>query len=164
MSLGGGYSAAINSAVTACSRAGIVMVVAAGNSDADACNYSPASATDVLSIVSTDTAAQGGNQIDTRSYFSNFGDCTSMCAPGSDIPGAWHLSDTATRTISGTSMASPHVCGGAALYLSENPNAPFAEVNAHLISHGTQGRINHNCGGRAACLRTPNSLLYVGCQ
>jgi len=164
MSLGGGYSAAVNNAVTACSRAGIIMVVAAGNSDADACNYSPASAQDVLSIVSTDTAESGGQQIDIRSSFSNFGDCTSMGAPGSDITGAWHLSDNAIRTISGTSMASPHVCGGAALYLAQNPNAGFDEVAAHLIGHGTPNRINLNCGGRAACSRTPNSLLYVGCQ
>jgi len=163
MSLGGGFSAAVNAACTNASREGIIMVVAAGNSDADACNYSPASATDVLSIVATDTAEAGGSQIDTRSYFSNFGDCTSMCAPGSDIPGAWHLSDTATRTISGTSMASPHVCGGVALYLAENPNAQFPQVSAALIGGGTQGKINHNCGGRAACLRTPNSLMYVGC-
>jgi subtilisin family serine protease len=161
MSLGGGYSAAVNSAVSKASSEGLIVVVAAGNDDNDACLYSPASAATVITVAASDTADQSGNQVDVRSSFSNYGDCVTMLAPGSDITGAWYNSNTATRTISGTSMASPHICGGAALYLGENPNANFPTVQAALEGQSTLGAVNMACAGDATCNKTPNKLLYV---
>jgi len=161
MSLGGGYSAAVNTAVSKASTEGLIVVVAAGNDDNDACLYSPASAQTVISVAASDTADQSGNQVDVRSSFSNYGDCVTMIAPGSDITGAWYNSNTATRTISGTSMASPHICGGAALYLGENPTANFNTVQAALEGASTLGAVNMACSGDATCLKTPNKLLYV---
>ena len=100
MSLGGGKSDALNFAVNNAVSKGIVMVVAAGNSQADACNYSPASATSAITVGST-------TKTDAKSYFSNFGSCVDVFAPGSSITSAWNSSPTATNTISGTSMATP---------------------------------------------------------
>jgi len=101
MSLGGGFSQSINDAVAAAADAGIVVVVAAGNSNANACNYSPASEPKAITVGST-------TNTDARSSFSNFGDCVDVYDPGSGITSAWIGSTSATRTISGTSMASPH--------------------------------------------------------
>ena len=102
MSLGGGKSSALNTAVNAAVSAGVVMVVAAGNSNKDACSFSPASATSAITVGST-------NNIDTdaRSSFSNYGNCVDVYAPGSRITSAWKGGTAATNTISGTSMASP---------------------------------------------------------
>lgn len=109
MSLGGGVSTAMNDAVARAHAAGITVVVAAGNSNADACSHSPASAPEAITIGST-------TSLDARSSFSNFGTCVDIFAPGSSITSAWIGNDTASNTISGTSMASPHVAGAAALY------------------------------------------------
>ena len=100
MSLGGGYSSAQNNAVAAAVDAGIVVVVAAGNSNDDACDYSPASSSKVITVGSTTST-------DAKSGFSNWGSCLDIWAPGSGILSAWSTSTTATNTISGTSMASP---------------------------------------------------------
>jgi subtilisin family serine protease len=100
MSLGGGKSSAENEAVNSAVAAGVVFVVAAGNDNANACNYSPASASEALTVGST-------TQSDARSGFSNFGSCVDIFAPGSGILSASPSSDTATATLSGTSMASP---------------------------------------------------------
>jgi serine protease len=100
MSIGGGYSSSENNAVAAAVDAGIVVVVAAGNSNADACNYSPASSSKVITVGSTTST-------DLKSGFSNWGTCLDIWAPGSGISSAWIGSTTATNTISGTSMASP---------------------------------------------------------
>ncbi|NCV77401.1 MAG: S8 family peptidase, partial [Actinobacteria bacterium] len=113
MSLGGGASSTINAAVTKLTNSGIVVVVAAGNSNKNACEFSPASAPSAITVGAT-------NLSDVKSSYSNFGPCVDIHAPGSDINSAWIGSPTASRVISGTSMASPHVAGGAAVYLGLN--------------------------------------------
>jgi len=121
MSLGGGLSGILDAAVQRAVDDGITVVVAAGNSTADACAYSPAAAPNAITVGSTTTT-------DTRSSFSNFGDCVDVFAPGSAIKSAWHTGATNTNTISGTSMASPHVAGVAARILSANPTFTPAQV------------------------------------
>jgi serine protease len=164
MSLGGGLHQAMNNAVEAAVRAGVVMVVAGGNSNADACNYSPASALLAITVGATDVADNGGVQQDIRSSFSNFGRCTDMWAPGTMITAAWIGSPTATRTISGTSMASPHVCGVASLILHEHTTWTPAQVEAYMIEDSTKGVINLNCGNRAACTVSPNRMVHSACS
>jgi len=162
LSLGGGFSAALNTAVTNAMKAGLFTVVAAGNSNADACNYSPSSAKDVITVGSSDSSP---SQTDVRSYFSNYGSCTDIFAPGSDIAGAWIGSNTATRTISGTSMASPHVCGVAALILGTNPNVDWIQLTAIITSSTpTKGVIDLQCGNNAACAVSPNLMVFNGCS
>ena len=100
MSLGGGASATLNAAAASAVAAGVVVVVAAGNDNANACNYSPASEPAVITVGSTTSQ-------DEESFFSNHGTCVNVFAPGSDILSAWYNSNTASKTISGTSMASP---------------------------------------------------------
>jgi len=160
MSLGGGYSAAVNNAVTQGISAGCVFVLAAGNSNADACNSSPASTPTAITVGSTMITNSGGQQWDYRSTFSNWGTCVHIFAPGSTITSAWHTSNTATNTISGTSMASPHVAGGAALLLGKSPNLTPAQVKTQLKAAATQNMIEMSCTG--ACGNTVNQLLYVG--
>lgn len=121
MSLGGGLSGILDAAVQRAVDDGITVVVAAGNSAADACAYSPAAAPNAITVGSTTTS-------DTRSSFSNYGDCVDVFAPGSAIKSAWHTGTTITNTISGTSMASPHVAGVAARILSANPTFTPAQV------------------------------------
>lgn len=154
MSLGGGYSAALNTACNNAARAGVHMVVAAGNENQDACNVSPASADDVITVGST-------TRNDARSSFSNHGACVSVFAPGSDILGAWIGGNTATRTISGTSMASPHVAGNVALLLGENPGMSYTQTRAAVQSDSSKDYINMNCAGN--CGRSLNYLLYNRC-
>lgn len=149
MSLGGGYSAALNTAVTNAIDAGVTFAVAAGNSNDDACNYSPASTPAALTVGATDSG-------DYRASFSSFGTCLDVFAPGSGITSSWIGSDTATNTISGTSMATPHVAGAAALYLSANPTATPAQVAAALITNATPGKVV------SAGTGSPNKLLYTG--
>src|SRR5262245_52655325 len=111
MSLGGGVSTALDTAVANAIASGVTFAIAAGNSNANACNSSPARVATAITVGSTTTT-------DARSSFSNFGTCVDIFAPGSSITSTWNTSDTATNTISGTSMATPHVAGVAALYLS----------------------------------------------
>jgi subtilisin family serine protease len=164
MSLGGGRHVPLNNAVEACVRAGVVVVVAGGNSNADACNFSPASALLAITVGSTDVANSGGVQTDIRSSFSNFGRCTDMWGPGTMVTSAWIGSNTATRTISGTSMASPHVCGVANLILDENPTWSPKQVEDEMIEKSTKGIINLACGNRAPCLESPNRMVYSACD
>jgi subtilisin family serine protease len=147
MSLGGGYSSASNTAVNNLANSGVFVAVASGNSNANACNYSPASAANAASVnASTST--------DAKASFSNYGSCTHIYAPGQSITSAWHTSTTATNTISGTSMASPHVAGVGALYLAGNTGASASTVKNWIISNSTTNVITGNPSG------TPNRLLF----
>jgi len=163
MSLGGGVSQALNSACNAASNAGLHMIVAAGNENNNACTRSPASATTVVSTGSTDIGiGTGGTQIDVRSYFSNYGPCVAIFAPGSDILGAWIGGTTASRVISGTSMASPHVCGIAALLVGQNPSWTFDQVYSALQDQATPDIIDLECTS-TICNQSPNFLAFNGC-
>jgi len=164
MSLGGGRQEAVNRAVNQASAAGVMIVVAAGNNNGDACNTSPASAPDCICCGATDLGSDpNDNQIDVRSYFSNYGKCVHVFAPGSNILGAWIGSPTATRVISGTSMASPHVAGVTALVLDENPSMSFPQVREQVQEMATFGVINLNCPNQI-CEASPNLMLFNGCE
>jgi serine protease len=171
MSLGGAKSVAVNAAVAAAVAEGVTFALAAGNEQTDACSRSPASEPSAITVAAT-TIGSGpnGNSVDVRATFSNFGTCVDIAAPGQLIKAAWidtsgYPPNTAVNTISGTSMASPHVAGVAALVLSKNPNFTPAEVEAALFADSTNGVINLACPsfGRAACEATPNRLLYTNC-
>ncbi len=147
MSLGGGKSSAVNAAVAGAVVKGVTMVVAAGNSSADACNYSPASEPSALTVGATTKG-------DARASYSNYGTCVDLFAPGSSITSAWNTSSNATNTISGTSMASPHVTGAAALAVQANPGATPTAIGWFLVSSATPNRIGSVGSG------SPNLLLY----
>lgn len=148
MSLGGGASSALDTAVNNLSNAGVAIAVAAGNSNVDACTQSPARAANAITVGSTTSS-------DARSSFSNFGPCVDLFAPGSGILSAWIGSNTATRTISGTSMASPHVAGAAALYKQANPSASAGTIRNALVNNATTNVISGAGSG------SPNRLLYT---
>jgi len=149
MSLGGGFSSSFNTAIQNAVAAGITMVVAAGNSTADACNVSPASAPAAITVGSS-TAS------DAISSFSNHGPCVDLFAPGSSIASTYYTSNTATATMSGTSMSAPHVAGAAALVLAANPLATPAQVDAALKGNATGNTLS------ALPVNTANLLLYTG--
>lgn len=149
MSLGGSVSTSLDSAVTNSINSGVVYAVAAGNSNVDACTQSPARAAAAITVGSTTIT-------DARSSFSNFGTCVDVFAPGSSITSLWKTSDTATNTISGTSMASPHVAGVAALVLQGNPGASPAAVADAIRTNATSGKISNVGTG------SPNLLLFMG--
>jgi serine protease len=122
-------------------------VVAAGNDGANACNYSPARVAEAITVGSTTSS-------DARSSFSNYGSCLDVFAPGSSITSAWYTSTSATNTISGTSMASPHVAGVAALYLAGNTTASPAQVASAITTTATTGKVTNAGSG------SPNRLVY----
>jgi len=161
MSLGGPLFQAVNDAVDAASRAGIAMIVAGGNDNNDACKYSPASASTAITCGATEVQDRSGNQIDLRSSYSNYGTCIDIFAPGTQITSTWI--NSGTRTISGTSMATPHVCGAAAVYFHKNPTHSIDQLLVWLRSNGNQDMIDLNCA-IAACRASPNLLLHSSCD
>lgn len=149
MSLGGLYNQAVNDAIEGSIRSGISFAVAAGNNAWDACIFSPASAPHALTAGAT-------ARDDSQAWFSNWGTCVDLYAPGDSIPSAWIGSDSDSRTLSGTSMASPHVAGMAALYLETHPLDSPAAVGQALAAAATQGQIKNIGAG------SPNLLVFSG--
>ncbi len=148
MSVSGGFSQALNDAVQRATNAGVVFAVAAGNSAADACNYSPASAAGAITVGAT-------TNTDGMASYSDWGSCVDLFAPGSNIYSAWNTDDYSMGSANGTSMATPHVAGAAALYLQNNPGASPAEVASALVGNATSGALNSLLGS------SPNRLLRV---
>lgn len=147
LSLGGNPSSVLDAAVSKSISSGVTYTVAAGNSGADACDSSPARMAAVITVgASTDD--------DRRAPFSDYGSCVDVFAPGADITSAWGTSDSATDTVSGTSMASPHAAGVAALYLQDHSSAAPSEVSSAITSSSTSGVLSDVGNG------SPNRLLY----
>jgi len=147
MSLGGAKSTTLDAAVTNSINSGVTYAVAAGNSNRDACNFSPARVSAAITVGAT-------TNTDARASYSNYGKCLDLFAPGSSITSSWYTSTTATNTISGTSMATPHVAGVAALYLQAHPTATPAAVRTAMVGGATSGVVIN--AGRSS----PNYLLY----
>jgi len=157
MSLGGGYSAALNQAVNAAAAEGVIFANAAGNSNANSCTFSPASAEDGVCVGSTELASRGGSQTDSRSSFSNYGPCNHVFAPGSSIVSAYAGSDSRYATLSGTSMAAPHVAGVLAIGLQEHPSYSAEQLKKWVIDTATTDLVQNPGSG------TPNKFLHVDC-
>jgi subtilisin family serine protease len=149
MSLGAsGSDQATEDAVRGAIAAGVTFAIASGNSSSDACNFTPARVAEAITVNASDIN-------DARASFSNFGTCTDIFAPGLDITSSWNTDDNATNTISGTSMATPHVTGAAALWLADHPDDPPATVQAALVANSTPDKITDPGAG------SPNKLLYT---
>jgi subtilisin family serine protease len=146
MSLGGGASTAVDDATNRMIAAGVVTAVAAGNDNVNACNSSPARVAGAITVGSTTST-------DARSSFSNYGSCLDVFAPGSSITSAWHTGSSATNTISGTSMASPHVAGVAVLYMQGNPTATNQQARDAIVNAATCNKVT------SAGTGSPNKLL-----
>lgn len=157
LSLGGGLDQATNIALNNMIESGITAVVAAGNSTDDACYYSPASTLSAITVGATGNYESGSAPIsDARASFSNYGACVDLFAPGANIKSAYIGSNTAAEVLSGTSMASPHVAGVAALYLAGKPTALPIQVRNALVGLATSDKVTDPGAG------SPNKLLYAG--
>ncbi len=149
MSLGGGANQTVDDAVKRSIAAGVTYGLAAGNDNGgNACNTSPARTPEAITVGSTE-------RTDVRSSFSNIGTCVDIFAPGTAITSAWLTDDNATNTISGTSMATPHVVGAAAVFLGSTPNATPQEVRDGLVANATDGVVTNPGAG------SPNKLLHI---
>ena len=149
MSLGGGADDALDAAVKASVGSGVTYAVAAGNESADACQGSPAREPSAITVGATDDQ-------DKKATFSNFGKCVDLFAPGVDITSVGITDPEATAKMSGTSMATPHVAGGVALYLADHPDATPADVATALVGASTPDKVGDPGTG------SPNKLLFVG--
>ncbi|MCY1083344.1 S8 family serine peptidase [Archangium lansingense] len=147
MSLGGGANQAVDDAVRRIHHSGVVVAVAAGNESTNACSRSPARTPEAITVGAT-------NSSDTRPSWSNYGSCLDLFAPGDGITSAWH--NGGTNTISGTSMASPHVAGAAALFLEGNPWSGTWAVTDAIVGSASPNRVANAGSG------SPNRLLYTG--
>jgi serine protease len=150
MSLGGGFSQASNDAVASATASGITVIVAAGNDNSNACNYSPASEPSAVTVAASDMN-------NARASYSNYGSCVDMFGPGSSITSAWIGSPSATNTISGTSMAAPQVCGTAAKFLSEDKTKNPAQLTQELFEESTKNVVTDVRG-------SPNLMAYGYCD
>ncbi|MEU5722341.1 S8 family peptidase [Micromonospora sp. NPDC047738] len=153
MSLGGGADTTLDNAVRRSIAAGVTYAIAAGNGNflglpQKACNSSPARVLEAVTVSATDST-------DKKASWANYGTCVDLFAPGVDITSSWNSGDSGTNTISGTSMATPHVAGAAALYLANNPSASPATVASAINSNATTGVVSSPGSG------TPNRLLYT---
>ncbi|MEV0808361.1 S8 family serine peptidase [Micromonospora sp. NPDC050200] len=148
MSLGGGADTAIDNAVTNSINDGVTYAIAAGNENTNACNSSPARVAAAITVGATQNN-------DARASYSNYGSCLDIFAPGTNITSAWYSSNTATNTISGTSMATPHVAGVAALVLAQNTSYTPQQVRDYLVNNATSNVVTSPGTG------SPNKLLYV---
>ncbi|WP_198077638.1 S8 family peptidase [Acinetobacter calcoaceticus] len=146
MSLGGDASTSLDSAVENLFDNGYVMVVAAGNSNTDACSASPARVSKALTVAATDNT-------DTRASYSNYGSCVDIFAPGSQINSSWIGSNTATKVLNGTSMATPHVAGVVAEMLQSIPTATPQTISTNLLNQASSNVVKNPSG-------SPNRLLY----
>lgn len=146
MSLGGDASTSLDSAVENLFNNGYVMVVAAGNSNTDACSASPARVNKALTVAATDNT-------DTRASYSNYGSCVDIFAPGSQINSSWIGSNTATKVLNGTSMATPHVAGVVAEMLQSTPTATPETISTNLLNQASSNVVKNPSG-------SPNRLLY----
>ncbi|WP_263107172.1 S8 family peptidase [Kitasatospora sp. DSM 101779] len=151
MSINGGVSATEDKAVKRSIASGVTWVVSSGNKNADACQNSPGDIAEAI-VVNNATAD------DKRRSDSDWGPCTDLFAPGTGIVSAWNTGDSATKSLTGTSMAAPHVTGAAALYLAAHPDATPAQVQSAIVGAATTGKVGNAGKG------TPNRLLHTGGQ